>query len=251
MKPIRVRITAAFAIAAILWVGQVILAEGADKGAGTSRTSVNTTSTETTDTMGAPCPEGGTVLLGKDGDLAQWMSDRGSAVRIDWPLEGGAVTVDPKATTRNLVTRTNYRDFHLHLEFMTHQDRGGNSGVYIQNRYEVQILNSFGKKPAGPSDCGALYKTRPPDVNASRPAGEWQTFDVVFHAPRWDSAGKKTENARITVRHNGKLIHNDVEIPNKTGSGRPEGPSDGPIKLQGHGSPVKFRNIWIVPLDRV
>ena len=203
-------------------------------------------------TLGAPCPEGGIVLLGPSGDLSQWQSDKNPNAKIAWPVEGGALTVEAKAG--NIVTKKDFRDFRLHLEFMIVKPEllkgSGNSGVYIQRRYEVQILNSFGKNPPGPGDCGAIYKTRAPDVNASRPPGEWQSFDIVFRAARWDSAGKKTANARITVRHNGQRIHNDVEVPNKTGSGRREGPTDGPILLQAHGSPVKFRNIWIVPMDQ-
>jgi hypothetical protein len=206
-------------------------------------------SAETTDTMGAPCPKDGIVLLGKDGNLSEWQPERNPTGKIGWPFEDGAVTIAPKAG--NIMTKKAFRDFRLHLEFMIDKPEtgrsSGNSGVYIQRRYEIQILNSFGKNPPGPGDCGAVYRTKAPDVNASRPAGEWQTFDIVFRAPRWDASGKKTENARITVRHNGRLIHNDVEIPNKTGAGKPEGPADGPILLQAHGSPVKFRNLWIVP----
>ena len=147
-----------------------------------------------------------------------------------------------------------FRDFSMHLEFRTPympKARGqarGNSGVYIQGRYEVQVLDSFGLAGLD-NECGGLYKTRRPDVNMCLPPLAWQTYDICFTAARFDSNGKKTASARITVLHNGVAIHNDVEIPNKTGGGLPEADSPQPIKLQDHGNPVAYRNIWLVDLS--
>jgi len=201
------------------------------------------------DSMGAAGPAGGIVLLDKSGDLSLWQVEA-SRKKIGWTVEDGVITIRPGSGS--IVTKRMFGDFRLHLEFNIpgsgRKRGGGNSGVYIQRRYEVQILNSFGKAKPSTGDCGAIYRTKAPNVNACRPPGQWQTYDIEFHAPRWSGPGKKTSNARITIVQNRKKIHDDVEIPNKTGGGRPEAPTHGPIKLQDHGYPVKFRNIWIVPL---
>ena len=132
----------------------------------------------------------------------------------------------------------------------TNPEKNGNSGVYIQQRYEIQILNSFGftKDDYKDSFAGSLYRLKMPDELVSKKAGEWQSYDIAFRAARFDG-DKKVENARITVYHNGVLIHDDFSIPRKTGVGKKEGPEPRPIKLQGHNNPVKFRNVWIVELD--
>jgi hypothetical protein len=122
----------------------------------------------------------------------------------------------------------------------------GNSGVYIQRRYELQILDSFDREPRN-NECGSLYRSRAPDSNACRMSGRWQSYDIEFHAARYEGENK-VRNARITVFHNGVLVHDDVGLENKTGAGRPEGPEPGPILLQEHGNAVSFRNIWISPL---
>ena len=126
----------------------------------------------------------------------------------------------------------------------------GNSGIYIQKRYEVQILNSFGVSAANykPSYCGSIYKQQQPDRLVCKKAGEWQSYDIVFRAARFDGE-KKSEHARITLYHNGELIHDDYSITAKTGAGEKEGPEPRPIKLQGHNNPVRFRNVWIQKLS--
>ena len=186
-------------------------------------------------TLGAAPPAGAEVLF--DGTSTEHFQK--ARMTDDGLLAEGAVTKRP------------VRDFFLHVEFRTPFMPGargqarGNSGIYIQQRYEVQILDSFGLEGVE-NECGALYKTRRPDVNMCLPPLVWQTYDILFRAARFDAAGNKTENARITVRHNGVLIHNNVEIPNKTGAGRREGPEPRPIVFQNHHNPVRFRNIWIV-----
>lgn len=119
--------------------------------------------------------------------------------------------------------------------------------VYIQNRYEVQILDSYENATYPNGQCGAVYLQHIPLANACRKPGEWQTYDIVFHAPKADSAGKVTAPGRLTVFHNGVLIQDNVEITEPTGGGE-KGVGDGPIHLQDHGNLVRYRNIWVRPL---
>jgi hypothetical protein len=152
-----------------------------------------------------------------------------------------------------VTTKTPVQAFRLHLEFRTpfmptaRDQARGNSGVYIQRRYEVQVLDSFGLEGAF-NECGALYRQTPPDLNMAFPPLSWQTYDIWFTPPQFAGDGTtKTANARITVLHNGVPIHWHREITAKTGGGRPEAAETLPIELQNHGNPVVFRNIWIVP----
>jgi hypothetical protein len=158
----------------------------------------------------------------------------------------------PTSRTRSTPTRPrSVGDFHLHLEFRTPYKpfaRGqhrGNSGVYIQRRYEVQVLDSFSLSGEA-NECGGLYRMKTPEVNMCLPPLSWQTYDIDFTAAKFDADGKRIAKARLTVVHNGEVIHDDFELPNKTGAGRKESPEPLPIWLQGHGNPVQFRNIWIV-----
>lgn len=189
-------------------------------------------------TMGAAAPAGAIVLF--DG------TDTGRLVR-------------PKISEQRLLlagaeTAESFQNFRLHIEFRlpyqpfaTGQARG-NSGVYLQSRYEVQILDSFGLEGLF-NECGSLYRQRPPDINACLPPLVWQTYDIDFRSPRFDAEGRKTDNGRITVWLNGMFVHHDVEVLTKTGAGKDEGPAPFPTKLQDHGNPVVFRNFWILPLD--
>ena len=194
-------------------------------------------------------------------DAVQLIGPRGSLMVPEnrdgdhlWSFEGGVLTASPKWDS--VVTPESYQDFRMHLEFATNVVEGsnpearGNSGVYIQKRYEVQISDAHGvaAEDYKASYCASLYRLKKPDVLVCRPAGEWQSFDIVFRAARW-SGEKKTDDARITVFHNGQLAHDDFAMPRKTGAGQQEGPTPGPIKLQGHSNEVRFRNVWIQRLD--
>ncbi len=145
-----------------------------------------------------------------------------------------------------------FQSHKLHIEFRlpyepTKRGQGrGNSGCYLQARYEVQMLDSFGL--AGKhNECGGIYTIKDPDVNMCLPPLQWQTYDIDFTAAKFNSEGKKTESARITVRHNGVLIHDNVELTKRTtASPLAEGPESGFLHLQDHGNPVRYRNIWVV-----
>ena len=195
-------------------------------------------------------PNDAVVLLDHSGDLSAWESARKPGASIGWIFKDAALEIAPG--TGNIITRRVFGDCRLHVEFSV-DDNGkqgqanGNSGVYLQGRYEVQVLNSAGQKPAD-NICGAIYGVKAADYNMARPAGAWQSYDITFHAPRWDSAGVKIANARMTVYHNGTRIHDNVEVPKATTAGHPERPDAGPLMLQDHGNRIRFRNIWIVPL---
>jgi len=193
------------------------------------------------------------IVLFDGTDFSHWTYQNGKTVR--WEIVGDAMKIVPR--TGSIITKQKFRDFKLHIEFKLPQlppnVRGqgrGNSGVYIQRRYEIQILDSHGQPPRK-NEGGSIYKFKAPDKNVCKKPGEWQSYDIIFHAARFEGQGnnaKKVKNARMTVWQNGVLIHDDVEVPNKTGAGRPEGPEAGPILLQDHGNEVWFRNIRIVPL---
>lgn len=188
-------------------------------------------------TEGKKPPEGAIVLFdGKNADR----------FREGAKLEDGSLVQG--ATSKDL-----FQSCTLHLEFRTPympEARGqgrGNSGCYFQGRYEVQILDSFGL--AGTNhECGGLYEIRDPNQNMCYPPLSWQTYDVDFVAAVFDADGKKTKPAEITVRHNGVLIQENVVLPRTTRAApvNTEGAEPGPIYLQDHGNPVRFRNIWIV-----
>lgn len=164
----------------------------------------------------------------------------------------GAKITDDGLLMQGPTSSDAFGDCSLHIEFRLPympQARGqgrGNSGIYIQGQYECQMLDSFGLKGED-NECGGIYKLKPPDVNMCLPPLAWQTYDIDFTAPRWDKEGKKLANARLTVRHNGVLIQNDLELPAPTPGGSGETPAPGPIHLQDHGNPVRYRNIWVVP----
>lgn len=188
----------------------------------------------TSPTLGAKPPAGAVVLFdGKNTD--EWV---GGHVDERGLLAAGAST------------KRTFQGFHLHAEFFLPfkplgrgQDRG-NSGVYLQDRYEVQVLDSFGLKGEN-NECGGIYSQKRPSVNMCFPPLTWQTYDIDYQPAKFGSDGKKTAKAVATVRHNGVVIHDHVEIDGPTGGGKPEAPEPGPIQIQGHGNPVFYRNIWL------
>ena len=190
------------------------------------------------------------TLLGEDGDLSEWQHTDGREPQ--WPeVEDGVIEV----CCGDLRTKEAFGDFRLHVEFwlpeyppdVTGQDRA-NSGVYLQERYEIQVLDSFGIDPPQTNDAAAIYQQKAPDVNAATPPETWQTYDILYQAARYDQTGEKIQNARVTVDWNGTRVHDDVEILGGTGGNLPEGPATGAIRLQDHGNPVRYRNIWIEPV---
>jgi len=187
-------------------------------------------------TLGAQPPPGAIVLFRQGAPTTHFVNP---TVTADGNLMAGTETTE------------RFTDFRLHAEFRLPykpQARGqarGNSGFYLQSRYEVQVLDSFGLEGVE-NECGALYRTRRPDFNMCYPPLVWQTYDIDLTSPRFDDQGNKISNMRISVWHNGVLIHNDVEIPSKTGAGRPEAPLPLPTKLQDHSNPVVYRNIWLI-----
>ena len=149
-------------------------------------------------------------------------------------------------------SKDRFGDHQLHLEFFLPfepHNRGqgrANSGCYLQGRYEVQILDSFGLEGLD-NECGGIYKIARPNTNMCYPPGTWQTYDILFRTARYNAAGEKSENARATVHHNGVVIHEDLELPERTAGGPlAEGPETGFLHLQDHSNPVRFRNIWVL-----
>ncbi|HUY31208.1 MAG TPA: DUF1080 domain-containing protein [Pirellulales bacterium] len=186
-------------------------------------------------TLGAKPPEGAVVLFdGKNADA----------------FEGGKMTPDGLLQV-GTKSKQSFGSFHMHLEFRTPfmptaggQGRG-NSGVFLHDCYEFQVLDSFGLEGEN-NECGGIYSIKAPRVNMCFPPLSWQTYDFDFTAPKFDAAGKKTANARVTLLHNGVAIFQDFELPNLTAGGRNHEAPTGPLQLQNHGNPVNFRNIWVV-----
>jgi hypothetical protein len=175
-----------------------------------------------------------------DGMPARFAAEKGEGILLNGD-DGRGV---------DLLSEAEHGDCELSIEFNV--PKGSNSGVYFMGQYEVQVFDSFGKKDGELKygDCGGIYNTAPPKTNASKAPGEWQRFEVVFQAPRFDPHGKKTANAKfVKVVHNGVLIHENVEVKGPTTSalGGPE-KATGPLMLQGDHGPVAFRNIRIKPL---
>ena len=193
------------------------------------------------------------IVLFSGSDLQEWQAADGKPAQ--WTIVDGTMVVAPKSG--DIRTRRAFGDMQLHLEFKTPappkgdgQGRG-NSGVFFMGLYELQILDSYRNKTYVNGQAGSIYKQVPPLVNASRAPGEWQSYDVVFTAPRFLN-GKVTP-ARITAFHNGVLIHNEAVLRGATVyQGEPSytpHASALPLSLQDHGNPVAFRNTWVRPLD--
>jgi len=196
-------------------------------------------------------PPSDAIVLFDGKDLSRWQHMDGGPAK--WDVSDGAFTV--VKGTGDLRTRQAFGDCQLHLEFRTPlpvqgegQDRG-NSGVFLQGRYEVQILDSYNNRTYSNGQAASIYKQHIPLVNASRKPGEWQTYDVFFQAPRFSDSGNVLKPAYITVIHNGVLVQDHVEVIGATVFiGQPRyqkhNPRE-PLVLQDHGNPVSFRNIWL------
>ncbi len=199
-----------------------------------------------------PVPSDAIVLF--DGkDLSKWESAKGGEAK--WEIKDGAMTVNGTGSIR---TKEGFGDCQLHIEWATPAEiKGegqgrGNSGVYLQNRYEVQVLDSYNNKTYFHGQAGSIYKQHAPLVNACRKPGEWQTYDIIYRAPKFAEDGSVASPARVTVLHNGVLIQDNAEIlGTATHKGFPKYTKHSdkePLMLQDHGDAVRFRNIWIRPL---
>lgn len=203
-------------------------------------------------------PPSDAVVLFDGTSLANWRSTDstkagGGGVGAKWKVADGYMEV--VAGTGSIETTRGFGDAQLHVEWRAPvpavgegQERG-NSGVFLMGRYEVQVLDSHDNKTYPDGQASAVYGQYPPLVNASRPPGEWQAYDIVFRAPRFAADGELLSPARMTVFHNGVLVHDDVTLTGPTGHHqRPPyalHPEKLPISLQDHGNPVRYRNIWI------
>ena len=200
----------------------------------------------------APAPQDAIVLIGSGDDRSAWQMTDGSPVT--WAMSNGVL-----ATGKGFIqTRAEFTDVQLHVEFATPAEvKGdsqgrGNSGVFMLGKFEIQVLDSYQNRTYPDGQAAALYGQHPPLVNASRPPGEWQSYDIAFTAPRFTADGRLDKPAVVTVFHNGVLVHNATPFWGPTAHKKidPYVPATarGPIGLQDHGNPVRYRNIWIRPL---
>ncbi len=198
------------------------------------------------------------VVLFDGKNLASWQYRDGRPAA--WPMAGGVLT--SKSGTGDIMTRQNIGSAQIHVEFATplmataKGQARGNSGVYLQSRYEIQILDSYRNPTYANGSCGALYGQYAPLVNACRPPEQWQTYDIVFHAPVCDGGGKETRPGTVTVLQNGVLVQDHVTIKGVTGGAESKDVCQpGPLRLQDHFHPdvketfMRFRNIWYRPLS--
>lgn len=195
-------------------------------------------------------PPSDAIVLFDGSNLDEWVSARdGSPAR--WTVKDGIMTV---AGGGAIATKRDFSDCQLHIEWRTPAEvKGegqgrGNSGVFLQSRYEVQVLDSYQNRTYSNGQAGSLYKQSIPLVNVCRPPGEWQTYDIIYTAPRFNADGMRVSPARITVIQNGVVVQNNVELRGTTEYiGMPKNIAHGaaPIQLQDHGNPVSYRNIWI------
>ena len=189
------------------------------------------------------------VRIFNNQDVSNWTQRNGDVA--NWAVKDGVISVNKG----DIMTQERFTDFFLHLEFMTPDmpdatgQAKGNSGVFLQGRYEIQVLDSYGIETPGKGDCGAIYDQYAPLVNACKPPLEWQTYDVCFRSARVSENGEVLEKTRLTVLQNGIVIHNNIELPGVTVLAIDEQVgTPGPILLQDHGNDVKYRNIWVLPL---
>ncbi len=203
----------------------------------------------TQDSAGRPPSDAVVLFDGKD--LSHWKFGNGTPA--SWKVENGYMEVEPKSGS--IQTRETFGDCQLHVEFREPtppsgegQDRG-NSGVFLMGMYEIQVLDSYQNRTYADGQSAAIYGQYPPLVNASRPPGQWQSYDIVFHGPRFGKDEKLLKPARVTILHNGVLVQDNVEPSGPTGHHmRPPykmQPAKLPLSLQAHHNPIRFRNVWI------
>jgi 3-keto-disaccharide hydrolase len=202
---------------------------------------------------GSAAPPSDAVVLFDGRKLEKWQSADGSGRPAKWKVASGYVEVVPGAGA--IATIRPFGDVQLHAEWATPdpgrgegQERG-NSGIFFMGKYELQILDSYRNATYPDGQAGAIYGEFPPLVNATRPPGEWQSYDVLFHGPRFDAEGKLSRPARMTVLHNGVLVQDDVELLGPTANKQrlPYAPHPDrlPLTIQDHGALIRFRNVWI------
>tara|TARA_R110000765_G_scaffold170687_2_gene275641 strand:+ start:5296 stop:6078 length:783 start_codon:yes stop_codon:yes gene_type:complete len=202
------------------------------------------------------------IVLFDGTNAGSWEHANGKLIGqpVKWDIENGVMTIAPRTKgPQNIRTKEKFCDMQLHIEWRIPNSlknkqgqRDGNSGIFIQGRYEVQILNSYNNETYANGQAGAIYKQSIPLVNASKPVMEWQSYDIIYKAPKFDDKKALTEPAFITVLHNGVLIQNHTEILGSTvARGTPTYVAHGceAITLQDHGSQVSFRNIWLRKLN--
>ena len=190
-------------------------------------------------------PPADAVILFDGNDLSKWKGGE------NWEVKDGYAVVKKS----DITTKDSFGDYQLHVEFATPEKVSGsgqgrgNSGIFLANRYEVQVLDSYGNTTYFDGQCGALYKQMPPMVNVCRKPGEWQTYDIIFESPRFADDGKVLKPGIVTVTQNGVVVQNHFELQGGTYFDRPASyekhPARQPIRLQNHGNPVKYRNIWL------
>lgn len=192
------------------------------------------------------------IVLFDGSSTSEWVSANNGSQPIEWKVSDGALTVVPGKG--GIKTKREFTDYQLHIEWRSPsvvkgEGQGrGNSGVFMQGLYEVQVLDSYENQTYPNGQAASLYKQRIPLVNATRPPGEWQTYDIIWTAPRFNKDGVLISKARITVLHNGVLVQNNVELDGPTefiGLPKYNAHGPGPIMLQDHNDLVSFRNIWI------
>jgi hypothetical protein len=200
----------------------------------------------------AGAPQDAIVLVGSGDDRKAWQMMDGSPVT--WAMSNGVLE-----TGKGLIrTKAEFTDYQLHVEFATPKEvkgnsqERGNSGVFLNGKFEIQVLDSYQNRTYADGSASAMYGQYPPLVNASRPPGEWQSYDIAFTSPRFGVGGKLDTPAIVTVLHNGVVVHNATAFwgPTQHKKIDPYTPDNakGPIALQDHGNPVRYRNIWIRPL---
>ena len=214
------------------------------------------------DVLPVPPPEGAFVLFGGEKNLFLSMDGK----EVDWPIEDGElVSTRGEVRTNHLVSKLHFRDAHIHVEFMLPEDSPGNSGIYLHGNYELQIFNSHGKTNPDMGDMGGIYGFAPPLANAAKKPGEWQVYDIRYRAPRRNEQGKIVKEGSATAFLNGVKVQDNTRFgeprsrwhPYRYGTTpylqkiweRQKKTMTGPVFLQDHDAPVRFRNVWILPLD--